>query len=121
MQYIILIGDKNFTLDSIKAIEHYGSLSRYDVTEIKGRYCVDYGKDHIFYDYDENVIEDYEEADLKEIPFDEPHFIVMVYKSKDRMKKVLQQHNFLKGIFVDNDHGVIVPIDEFIRLGMPVE
>jgi len=64
MQYIILIGDEKLTLNSVKAIEHYGSISSHDVTEIKGRYCVDYGKDHIFYDYNNTVINDYEEADL---------------------------------------------------------
>jgi len=121
MQYIILIGDEKLTLNSIKEIEHYGSVSSYDVTEIKRRYCVDYGKDHIFYDYDNNIISEYEESDLKKIPFHKPHFIMMVYRLEERMKKVIQQDNFLRGIHIDNDYGLIVSIEEFIKLGMPVE
>ncbi len=121
MQYIILIGDENLTLNSIKAIEHYDSINSYDVTEIKGRYCVDYGKDHIFYDYNNNIISDFEEDDLKKIPYLKPHFITMVYRLEERMKKVIQQENFLKDIYVDNDHGLIVPIKEFIQLDMPTE
>jgi hypothetical protein len=45
---------------------------------------------------------------------------MMIYRLEERMKKVLQQDNFLKGIYVDNDFGLIVPIKEYIRLGMPV-
>ena len=121
MQYIILIGDEKLTLDSVKAIDHYGSASCHDVTEMKGRYCVDYGKDHIFYDYDNSVINDYEGSDLKKIPFKNPHFIMMAYKSEERMKSIISQANFLKGIFIDNDYGLIIPIEEFIKLGMPVD
>lgn len=120
MQYIILIGDEKLTLDSVKAIAHYGSVSSYDVTEINGRYCVDYGNDHVFYDYKNNVIKDYEESDFIKIPFKNPHFIMMVYRSEERMKSIISQVNFLKGIFVDNDYGLLIPIEEFIKLGMPM-
>jgi hypothetical protein len=37
------------------------------------------------------------------------------------MRKVLKQRNYLNDVYVDNDHGLIVPIGEFIKLGMPVE
>jgi hypothetical protein len=121
MQYIVLIGDNNLTLDAIKSVEHYGSIKRYEVPEIEGRYCVDYGKEHIFYDFESGVEQDYEKEDLQKIPFSEPHFIMMVYSSEKYMKRVLQQNNFLKGIYVDNDHGLILPLEEYIRLGMPVE
>jgi hypothetical protein len=120
MQYIILIGDEKLTLDAVKSIEHYDSISCYDVTEINGRFCVDYGNDHVFYDYNNSVISDYEDFDLKKIPFKNPHFIMMVYTSEQRMKNILCQKNFLKEIYVDNDYGLILPIEEFIRLGMPI-
>jgi hypothetical protein len=121
MQYIILIGDEKLTLDSVKSIEHYESISSHDVTEIDGRFCVDYGKDHIYYDYNNNIISDYEDSDLRRIPFNNPHFIMMVYRSEERMRSILCQDNFLKGIYVDNDYGLILPIEEFIRLGMPMD
>ena len=121
MQYIILIGDENLTLDSVKAINHYGSKHCHDVPEIRDRYCVDYGPDHIFYDYEKSIVNDLEKEDLNKIPFLKPHFITMVYTSKKRMEKVLRQDNFLRGIYVDNDYGLILPIEEFIALGMPVD
>ena len=118
MQWIILIGDENFDLSSIKTIKHYESIQCYDVDE--NRYCVDYGKDHIFYDLD-NLADDYEEDELLKIPFKNPRFIVMVYTSKELMKKILQQDNYLRNIYVDNDNECILPIEKFIEIGMPVD
>ena len=46
---------------------------------------------------------------------------MMVYTSEERMKNVIQQDNFPRGIYVNNDYGLIVPIEEFIKLGMPVD
>ena len=54
MRWLILIGDEKFDLNTIKSIKHYGCVNCYDVPNIAGRYCVDFGKDHIFYDYNEN-------------------------------------------------------------------
>ena len=117
MQWIILIGDKELALDKIKKIKHYNSVSSYDVDET--RYCVDYGIDHVFYDYDESV-EDYEKEELSIIPFHDPHFITMIYTSEERLKCILQQEDFLKNIYIDNDHGIIVSIEKFIKMGMPL-
>ncbi len=118
MQWIILIGDENFDLSSIKTIKHYESIQCYDVDE--NRYCVDYGKDHIFYDLD-NLADVYEEDELLKIPFKNPCFIVMVYTSKKLMRKILQQDNYLRDIYVDNDYECILPIEKFIEIGMPVD
>ena len=119
MQWIILIGDETLNLNIIKKIEHYESISSNEVNE--RRYCINYGKDHIFYDDPGNIIEDYEEEDRLKIPFKNPHFIMMVYTSKSLMKKILQQNNYLDDIYIDNDQGYILPIKEFIEMGMPVD
>jgi len=119
VQWIILIGDKDLDLGKIKAIKHFDSIQSYDVHE--HRYYVDYGDDHIFYDFVPDLINDYEKSELAIIPFSELHFIMMVYTSEQRMRRVLQQDNFLDDVYVDNGYGLIVPIGEFIELGMPVE
>ncbi|MCL1791617.1 MAG: hypothetical protein FWG40_09790 [Peptococcaceae bacterium] len=122
MKWITLIGDEKLTLESIKAIQYYGSIRSHDVWE--GRYCVVYSDtDHIFYDYfdDDNWTSQYNDAEREKIPFASPHFIMMVYKSGERVKEIIQQDNFLRGIYVDNDSDVIAPIEEFIEMGMPME
>ena len=119
MQWLILIGDESFDLDTIKSIKHYGCVKCYDVPEIEGRYCVDFGEDHIFYDYDENI--DEFEDDLIKIPFLTPHFVTMIYTSKNRVKSVLKQDNFPANIYVDNDYGMILPLEKFIQRGMPLD
>ena len=116
MKWIILIGNEEFTLDSIKSIEHYDSVKCYDVTEVGNRYCVDYDKKgHIYYDYCD-ILSDYTKNELKELPFDKPHFIMMIYTSFDLIEKILTQKNFLRGIYVDDDSGHIITIEKFIEL-----
>ena len=105
-------------MESIKAIHHYGSVGSYDVDET--RHCVEYDTDHIFYDFHTDVKNYYDEFELLKIPFNNPNFITMVYKTELRMRDVLRQDNYLQSIYVDNDFELIVPIEEFIRLGMPV-
>ena len=116
MKWIILISDKPLCLDRIKNIVHDDSIGNYFVD--KNRVCVDFGDDHIFYDYVEKneIKNDYELDEWAKIPYDNPHFIMMVYTSDERLKKVLSQQNFLKDIYVDDDHGQILPIEEFISL-----
>ena len=120
MQWITLIGDESLNLNEIKRIKHYGSIDRYDVLEMQCRYCVDYGQEHIFYDDQGESIGDYEETDLINIPFENPHFVMMLYTSEDVVKKVLRQKNYLTGIYIDNGYDLIVPIEEFIKLDMPM-
>ena len=118
MQWIILIGDENFDLNNIKAIEHYGSIGSYDVNE--SRYCVDYGAEHVFYDL-ADLSADYEKDELSKVPFENPRFVMMIYTSKELMKKILQQENYLCNIYVDNDYECILPIEKFIEIGMPTD
>ena len=47
---------------------------------------MDNGKDHVFYDYDNSIISDYEDCDLEKVPFSNSHFIMMVYMSEERMR-----------------------------------
>lgn len=119
MRWLILIGDDSFSINTLKSIKYNGCVECYDVTGVEGRYCIDFGEDHIFYDYNQNTLE-FSDV-LTEIPFIKPNFITMIYTSKERVKKVLQQKDFPNNIYIDNDYGLVLPIKEFIRLGMPLD
>ena len=116
MQWIILIGDETLTINSVKNIKHYDSMSSHTVESANGRYWVNFEEDHVYYDFVESLIDEYEKEELAIIPFEKPNFIMMIYRSKERMKQVLKQDNFLRGIYVDDDGGNILPIEDFIKL-----
>ncbi len=116
MRWLILIGDEKFDIDTIKAIKHWGCVDCYDVSCIKGRYCVDFGTDHIFYDVNESI-EDFESY-FHKIPYAFPHFITMTYTCEKRVKNILKQNDFPKNIYIDN--GLLMPIKRFIELGLPL-
>ncbi|MDE5792772.1 MAG: hypothetical protein K2H66_04520 [Oscillospiraceae bacterium] len=119
MQWIILIGNENFNLETIKKIEHYESIANYTVEGIPERYCVDFGKNHIFYDLNHNY--DEFEEDIKKVPFEKPIIITATYTEKECIRKVLLQENFPKNIYVDNDLGLIAPIKDYIYMRMPLD
>ena len=122
MQWIVLIGNESLSLNSIKNLKHNGSIREYDVPEFGDRYCIEFDTDHIFYDYEEgeNATIDYSPLELEQIPFSTIHTLTMVYQSEARMKKIIKQENFLKDVYIDNGYGLILPINKFIQLGMPM-
>ena len=119
MQWIILIGDENFNLNALKSIKHKGCTRCYDVPGIKGRYCVEFEQEHIFYDFDLDVGELAE--NLSKVPYKKPHFIMMIYKSEELVKHILKLKDFPNTIYVDNDYGLVLPLKEFIEIGMPLD
>jgi len=112
MSWIVLIGDENLNIDSIKRINHYGCRNTYTLQS--KRCAIEYNKDYIHYDLVDNLLNYYDKNESTNIPFSNPHFILMSSSSKDIIKKVLRQDNFLKGVYVDPDDGDIVPIEKFI-------
>ena len=121
MKWIIIIGDETLTLDTIRGIEHPGNVHCYDDEELPRQYCVAYEQDYISYTYNNEIINDYEEPEREEIPFCNPHFIVMRYRCAERAKSVISHDSFPKNVWIDNDYGLITPVDNFIALGMPMD
>lgn len=112
MQSIILIGNEDFSINSIIQIKHTCSINEYAVNT--GRYVIEFEDGHIYYDYDDSLIDEYDKDELDKIPFVSPRFIIMTYTSEELMKRIFFQDNFLKGIYIDDDHGNIFPIKEFV-------
>ena len=113
MQYIILIGDQSFNLDSVKNVKHGDARCHID----ESRSSVDFGEDYIIYNFVADFINEYTKKERRKIPFGNPNFIIMAYKSIDRVRQVLKQNDFPKGIYVDDDSLKlnIQPIEDFIK------
>lgn len=114
MKWIILIGDEKFELDSLRYIEYTGDNKVSDIDSEK--FIVDYGKDYVSFEYANDIIEDYEVDELKNLPFKTLHFIMMTYSSKELMEEIISQDNFVKNVYVDEDKvdGTLISINEFV-------
>ena len=118
MKWIILIGKEEFSINSLKNLKYLEMYLAYEVEEIPGRYCLDYGDEHVFYD----VVTDLEDfmEDISIFPYKNPSIVMMSYTSDEIVRNILMQDDFPKDIYIDNDLGLIVPLSEFIDLGMPM-
>ena len=118
MQWIILIGDDNLSLETFEKMEYPNIKDVVMVEDTEKRIVVDYEDGYVFFDYVPEIINDYEEDDLEQlikiVPFKMPHFIMLTYSSKEILGKILRQENFPKNLYVDDDYGAIVLVGEFV-------
>ena len=120
MRDVILVGDETFTLDRIKAVSHTGSIVIYENLR-ENEYQVKYGyKDYVIYIHDNSAVANYEKKELKKIPYSAPNFIFMSFHNIERFKDIINQKDFPKDIYIDNDNFLILPIDQYIKKGMPL-
>lgn len=112
MSWIVLIGDESLNIDSLKKINHYGCKGTYILPS--KRCAIAYNDDYIYYDSADDLLHYYDKNESGSIPFNNPRFILMSYSSSNILKKVLSQDNFLKGVYIDNNKGDIVPLEKFI-------
>jgi len=113
VQSIILIGDERFNLDFIKNLPKSVDTRSHEPDD--SRYVLEYVNDRIYYDYLPEGILDYEKSELLHLPFRSPRFIAMLYTSNEIMRDFfLKNAKYLANIYIDNDLGEIVPIQEFM-------
>ena len=112
MQWVILIGNEELTIDKLYNITYERECEKNYVNSNK--IVVNYESEHIFYEYTPEIINDYELEELEKIPFINPHFIMMIYTSEKLMKSILIEKDFPKDIYIDDDDGNILPISKFV-------
>lgn len=119
MKWITLIGDDHLSLSQIKNMKHIGAVRAYDADEIVNRYCIEYPDGYIIYDFDTDL-SDWQDV-FEKIPFSASAVIMIVYTNAANVRQTLSQPDFPQDIYVDNDFGVILPLKEYIKAGMPME
>ena len=105
MKWITLIGDDKLTLQRIKNMAHIGAIRTYDVETDR---CCD------------TDLSDWQD-DLKNLPFKANCCIMMIYTNAQNVRNELLQPDFPQDIYVDNDHGTILPLKKYIAVGMPMD
>lgn len=117
MPFSIRIGDRNLTLAAIQTMQHTDAVRAYHVSD--DRFCVEYPDGHIFFDYDTDLSDWQEEID--KLLFRAGAVIMIVYQNAADVRHVLTQTDFPQNVYVDNDFGVLLPLQGFIAAGMPME
>ncbi|MBQ6035407.1 hypothetical protein [Ruminococcus sp.] len=117
MKSISILGDRNLTLTSIQNMKHSGAVRTYPVSD--DRFCAEFPDGHIFFDYDTDLSDRKDE--LEKLPFQAAAVIMIVYRNAANVRHVLTQPDFPQNVYIDNDFGVLLPLQEYIAAGMPME
>lgn len=112
-RWVILIGDKSFSLNSFSDMKFYGK------TELKiGKHYIQalYKSDYAIFDEDYNfhIRNGYETEELNSLPFADAKMIMLTYSSIDILKNIICEEAFPKDIIIDCD-GVDLGLDTIIN------
>ena len=113
---IFLIGNEGF--EELSNINYKGSSGSH-FSEQTGSLIIMFKKK---YDIELITVEDKSafKEELSTLPFTDPQITMVRYSSVEAMRKLLSLGNFPEDMFVYNNDGVVVPLDEFIQMGMPM-
>ena len=112
-KWVILIGDKSFSLNSFSDMKFYGK------TDLKrGEHYIQalYENDYVTFDEDYNLLirNDYETKELNNLPYTDAKMIMLTYSNIDIMKNIICEEAFPKDIIIDCD-GVDLGLDTIIE------
>ena len=112
-KWVILIGDKSFSLDSFSDMKFYGK------TELKmGEHYIQvlYKSDYVTLDedYDLLIRNGYETEELSCLPFTDAKMIMLTYSNINILKNIICEEAFPKDIIIDCD-GVDLGLDTVIE------
>lgn len=115
MKWVILIGDNGFEINTLREIEF--PKSKKVIDRDPQCFTVEYEHGYVCFERDDDIIQDYDEKELHNIPFTTPHFIVMRYSMEQLMINILKLDDFPKDILIDDDNikWGILPVDIFLN------
>lgn len=135
---IFILGDKNFSLKDIEKINHVGAKRNYYSDDFL-EYIVEF-EDVVYTDlpifpkgirtakpfdcivysfstYDDEMTRiDFPKETLSKIPFKVEGFITMSFRCAKTMKAVLRQEDFPQKVYIDDNFGSIMSLQEFNKL-----
>lgn len=99
--WVILIGDAGFEYSRIKAMEFEGRILINDFGEKQFDVIFDDGYVSFQFDFDEVIKHDYSSEELKNLPYNNPQFILMKYSTQRLLKSIIGSKDFPKNILID--------------------
>ena len=104
VQCVILIGDKEFSLNTIRAMTFEGAIAVKDYGEKQIDVLFKEGTYASFQsDCYGTIRSDYSPEELTSLPYQEPQFILFRYSEKSLLQKVVSSKNFPADVFIDCD------------------
>lgn len=111
MKSVILIGDKKFSIEKIQEIklDKFISCHKTDTS-----LAIELENGRLYLDYSEDIIQDYEENELENIPIKNPRFIAIQFSSVEALKVLLSELRNFDKLLVDDDKGNIIGINRYL-------
>ena len=117
MKWISILGDSDLTLAGIQGMQHFAAAGTCQVSD--DRFCAEYPEGHIYFDFDTDLSDWQDETE--KLPFKAEAVITIVYQNAAAVRDLLMQTDFPQNVYVDNDFGVLLPLQDYIAAGMPME
>ena len=111
-KWIILIGNAGFSLDAIKPMTFEGKIDVREYGEKQFDVLFQEGYVSFLFDHDGMIRNDFSSEELKDLPYDEPQFVLMKYSEKDLVERVITSTDFPKDVLIDCD-GVDLGLEQF--------
>ncbi len=111
-QSVILIADRSISFDEIQSKFAPDFQTGFASPE---RFVVESEDDYLAFDADDSIVNDYEAAELEGIPISNPTFYSLKFTDFVFLKKLLPFFADDPRIWVDDDHGHILPGPEFVK------
>lgn len=112
-KWVILIGDQQFNLDSIKTMKFDNKTKIAEYGEKQLDVLYEDGYLSFQYDFDGMIKRDYMPEELASLPYENPQFILLRYSNLELVKHVISSVDFSKDIFIDCD-GVNLGLEQVI-------
>ena len=115
--WVIFIGDAMFGLDTIRAMTFKEKVETRDYGE--KQFDVFFNESHDAYvsfqfDYDGMIMRDYSPEELKNLPFENPQFMLVRYSDIKLLERIISADDFPENILIDCD-GVGLGLEKFIE------
>ena len=113
MMWVILIGDAEFGIGTIKALTFERKTGIRDYGEKQFDVMYEEGYVSFQFDYDGMIMNDYSPEELNRLPYPTPRFVLMEYSERSLLERIVSSNDFPKDVFIDCD-GVNLGLEQFV-------
>ena len=111
MQGVVVIGPIDWDWESIKQHQIKGATRQYEVGA--NRFVIEFDSSYVAFNYDPALAREFDEGELRDIPFSAQTFVLVEYKTPAALKCVLCQGVIPDDAWLDDDRHPPVSVRDF--------